>query len=279
MGLLDGKVALISGGAFGIGRATALAMASAGAAVAIGDLYDQKAQLVVDQIHREGGRALAVRLDVGDDLSAEAFVKQAADTFGGVDLLDHNAAKTDFQHDLDALSVDLEAWDSVHRVNEKGALHLARHAIPIMIERGGGSIVNISSGSASIGERSRVAYGASKAGVEQLTRHLANRYGQDGIRANAVAPGFIVTESAERGVPQSMRDVLAAQNPLRRLGTPDDIANVVVFLLSDKASYINGQVIHVDGGTQIAGVLASAPISDDSPPPSTRAARGPTRPR
>jgi NAD(P)-dependent dehydrogenase (short-subunit alcohol dehydrogenase family) len=262
VGLLEGKVAIISGGAFGIGRATARAMARAGAAVVIGDLFEQKAQLVADSIHREGGTAIARHLDVGDDDSTAALVQQAVDSFGGVDLVDHNAARTDFQRDLTALDVDLETWDAVHRVNETGALHLARHAIPVMIERGGGSIVNISSGSASIGERSRVAYGASKAGVEQLTRHLANRYGQDGIRANAVAPGFVVTESAERGVPEAMRDVLARQNPMRRLGTPDDIANVVVFLLSDKASYINGQVIHVDGGTQIAGVLASAPPGD-----------------
>ena len=262
MGLLEGKVALISGGAFGIGRATSLAMAREGASVIIGDLYENKAQDVADMITANGGQAKATHLDVGDDDSVAAMVAFAVHHFGGVDCVDHNAAKTDFTRDLDAVNVDLDTWDDVHRVVEKGALHLARHSIPIMIERGGGAIVNISSGSSTIGERSRVAYGASKAGLEQLTRHLANRYGSEGIRTNTIAPGFIATDSAERGIPDALRNVLAAQNPLRRLGTPDDIAKVVVFLLSDMASYINGQVLHVDGGTMIAGVLASVPQAE-----------------
>jgi NAD(P)-dependent dehydrogenase (short-subunit alcohol dehydrogenase family) len=124
-----------------------------------------------------------------------------------------------------------------------------------MIERGGGSIVNISSGTSTIGESTRVAYGVSKAAINQLTRHLAARYGRDGIRANAIAPGFILTETAAANVPQETQDRLAASNPTRRLGRPDDIAQVVVFLFSEAASYVNGQVLHVDGGHQIAGIM------------------------
>jgi len=262
MGDLDGKVALISGGAFGIGRATSRELARQGATVVIGDLYADKAQRVADEIDAEGSTALALHLDVSDEDSVAQFVATAHATFGHVDLVDHNAARTDFVSDLDAVHVDLETWDMVHRVNERGALLMARFAIPHMIEQGGGAIVNISSGSATIGERSRVAYGASKAGVEQLTRHLANRYGEYGIRANAIAPGFILTDSAAKGIPDDLQDVLRAQNPMRRLGTPDDIANAVAFLLSDRAGFINGHVLRVDGGTMIAGVLASAPKKD-----------------
>lgn len=113
----------------------------------------------------------------------------------------------------------------------------------------------ISSGSSTIGESTRVAYGVSKAAVNQLTRHLATRYGPDGIRTNAIAPGFILTDTAESLVPEEIQHRLAASNPTRRLGRPDDIARVVAFLLSDAASYINGQLLHVDGGHQIAGVM------------------------
>ena len=255
MGLLDAKVAILTGGAFGIGRATALHLATEGAAVVIGDIKTDKATDVADEISSAGGQAIAQHCDVADERSVVELMDTAVRTFGGIDLLDHNAAWTDFLRDSDALDADLDTWDRVHQVNTKGALLLARHAIPSMISRGGGAIVNISSGSASIGEITRVAYGVSKAGVEQLTRHLANRYGRNGIRANAVAPGFILTASSAKGVPESYRTLLADQNPTGRLGAPDDIAHVVAFLLSDRAGYINGQVIHVDGGTQIAGTL------------------------
>ena len=124
-----------------------------------------------------------------------------------------------------------------------------------MAARGGGSIVTISSGTSTIGESTRVAYGVSKAALNQLTRHLAVRYGRDGIRANAIAPGFILTETAAAQVPADVQARLAEANPTRRLGTPDDIARVVVFLCSDASAYVNGQVLHVDGGHQIAGMM------------------------
>jgi NAD(P)-dependent dehydrogenase (short-subunit alcohol dehydrogenase family) len=146
-------------------------------------------------------------------------------------------------------------WDRVLETNTRGALLLARHAIPHMIQRGGGSIVTISSGTSTIGESTRVAYGVSKAAINQLTRHLATRYGRHGIRANAIAPGFILTETAEANVPAEVQQRLTAANPTRRLGRPEDIASVVVFLCSDAASYVNGQVLHVDGGHQIAGMM------------------------
>lgn len=255
MGQLDDKVVLLSGGASGIGRATALRLAAEGACVAIGDVALPVAQGVAREISDAGGRALATACDVRSEESVAAFVARAAAEFGGIDGLDHNAAWTHPRLDTDAGGVDLDVWERVLRTNALGALLLARHAIPKMMERGGGSIVNISSGTSTIGESTRVAYGVSKAAIDQLTRHLATRYGRDGIRANAIAPGFVLTETAGANVPADVQARLAAANPTRRLGRPDDIARVVVFLLSEASSYVNGQLIHVDGGHQIAGMM------------------------
>jgi NAD(P)-dependent dehydrogenase (short-subunit alcohol dehydrogenase family) len=255
VGQLDNKVVLISGGASGIGRATALRLAAEGASVAIGDVDLESAQAIATEIVELGGRALATACDVRSEESVAAFVEVAAGEFGGIDGVDHNAAWSHPRLDTDAGTIDLGIWERVMETNTRGALLLARLAIPKMLARGGGAIVNISSGTSTIGESTRIAYGVSKAAINQLTRHLAARYGRDGIRANAIAPGFILTPTAEAGVPVEIRERLAASNPTRRLGEPDDIAKVVVFLLSDAASYVNGQVIHVDGGHQIAGVM------------------------
>jgi NAD(P)-dependent dehydrogenase (short-subunit alcohol dehydrogenase family) len=255
VGQLDDKVVLLSGGASGIGRATALALAREGAAVAIGDVALQGALDIAEEIVSAGGRAMAAPLDVRQEESVRAFVDRAALELGGVDALDHNAAWSHPRLDSDATDIDLGVWERVLETNTRGALLLARHAIPHMIQRGGGSIVSISSGTSTIGESTRVAYGVSKAAINQLTRHLATRYGRDGIRANAIAPGFILTETAEANVPADVQQRLADANPTRRLGRPEDIAAVVVFLCSDAASYVNGQVLHVDGGHQIAGVM------------------------
>jgi NAD(P)-dependent dehydrogenase (short-subunit alcohol dehydrogenase family) len=255
MGQLENKVVLLSGGGSGIGRATAVALARDGATVVIGDVDLRRAEEAASIVTDAGGAAIAVRCDVRSEESIVSFVSRATTEFGGIDGVDHNASWTHPRLDTDATEVDLGVWTRVLETNTRGALLLARHAIPSMIERGGGSIVNISSGTGDIGESTRVAYGVSKAAINQLTRHLASRYGRDGIRSNAIAPGFILTDTAEANVPQVVQDRLASGNPMRRAGTPEDIANAVVFLLSDAASYINGQVIHVDGGHQIAGMM------------------------
>ncbi len=255
MGQLDNKVVLLSGGASGIGRATALQLAKEGASVAIGDVAVEAAGAIAAEITGSGGRALAGSCDVRREESVADFVEQAAAAFGGIDCVDHNAAWSHPRLDTDAGDVDLDVWARVLDTNTRGAVLLARHAIPKMIERGGGSIVNISSGTSTIGESTRIAYGVSKAAINQLTRHLATRYGRDGIRANAIAPGFILTETAAANVSVETQARLAASNPTRRLGRPEDIAKVVVFLCSEAASYINGQLLHVDGGHQIAGIM------------------------
>jgi NAD(P)-dependent dehydrogenase (short-subunit alcohol dehydrogenase family) len=255
VGQLDGKVVLLSGGASDIGRATALRLGEEGASVVVGDVTSEGAESVANEVTTAGGRAIGLRCDVRSEASVAAFVERAAAEFGGVDCIDHNAAWSHPRLDTDAVGVDLGVWDRVIETTTRGALLLARAAIPAMTARGGGSIVTISSGTSAIGESTRVAYGVSKAALNQLTRHLAVRYGRDGIRANAIAPGFILTATAEANVPADVQGRLAEANPTRRLGTPDDIARVVVFLCSDAAAYVNGQVLHVDGGHQIAGMM------------------------
>jgi NAD(P)-dependent dehydrogenase (short-subunit alcohol dehydrogenase family) len=255
---LDGRVALVSGAGRGIGAATARHLCRLGARVAVTDRDGDAAAAVADELAAGGHEAVGLRCDVSDGDSVAEAVDATNRHFGAVDLLDHNAAWTDFRTDLGAEDVDIETWNRVLATNATGGLLLVRAVLPLMRARGGGSIVLISSGSASIGEHRRVAYGVSKAAVEQLTRHVATRYGRDGVRCNAIAPGFILTETAARGVPEEGRARLASQNPLGRLGTPEDIAHVVGFLFSDRASFINGQVLRVDGGLTVAPRLAGA---------------------
>ena len=255
MGQLDGKVVLLSGGASDIGRVTARLLAEEGATVAVGDVTEEAASEVAHDITAAGGRALGMRCDVRNEESVGAFVDRAVTEFGGVDCVDHNAAWSHARLDTDAVGVDLGVWERAIETTTRGALLLARRAIPAMATRGGGSFITMSSGTSTIGESTRVAYGVSKAALNQLTRHLAVRYGRDGIRANAIAPGFILTTTAAANVPEEVQRRLAEANPTRRLGTPADIGRVVVFLCSDASAYVNGQVLHVDGGHQIAGMM------------------------
>jgi NAD(P)-dependent dehydrogenase (short-subunit alcohol dehydrogenase family) len=251
-------VAIVTGAARGIGAATATHLARLGTRVAVTDRFGEGARAVADELSAAGHEALGLSCDVSEPEAVADMVASVARRFGGVDLLDHNAAWTDFSTDLDAEDVDLGTWDRVLRTNATGGLTLIRAVLPHMRARGGGAIVLISSGSAAIGEHRRVAYGVSKAAVEQLGRHVAARYGRDGIRCNVVAPGFILTETAARGVSEVGRDRLARENPMGRLGTPEDVARVVGFLLSDDAGFVNGQVLRVDGGLTIAPRLAGA---------------------
>jgi len=255
---LEGKVAIVAGGATGIGAATAERLASEGAAVVIGDVNVPSAEKVAAKIAEQGGQAIAVEMDLTDESSVRNMVETTVSTFGGVDLLDNNAADTSPEAmigDTDVVAIDMDLWDRIFSVNIRGFALTSRYAIPAMVERGGGAIVNIASGSGMSGEPDHVAYGCTKASVIQLVRHIATRWGKENIRANAIAPGLIVTEKVE-AMGESFApfaDLIRSRILTAELGRPADIAATVAFLLSDDARYISGQVIPVDGGHFIRG--------------------------
>ena len=246
---LKGKVAVIAGGGTGIGAATALRLGEEGVSVVVGDINLKAAQEVTTQIVSAGGKAIAVDFDVSDDASVGNLVATAVETYGGIDLMHANAADLSLcMNDTDAVDLSLEIWDRTMAVNLRGHLLCTRHAIPALLKRGGGAIVYTSSGAAYVGEPERVAYAVSKSGINALMRHVASRWGKEGIRSNAIAPGLIMTENALKNMPKERQDDMLAIGRSTRLGRPADIASTVVMLLSDDGDWINGQVISVDGG-------------------------------
>jgi NAD(P)-dependent dehydrogenase (short-subunit alcohol dehydrogenase family) len=267
---LEDKIAIVAGGATGIGRATSFRLASEGAAVVIGDVNMEEARRTASAIEDKGGRSRAVEMDLTDEASVSDLISLTVSQYGGVDLLDNNAADTSpaaMVGDLDVVSIDMDLWDRIFAVNIRGFALTARYAIPAMVERGGGAIVNIASGSGLSGEPDHVAYGCSKAAVIQLARHIAVRWGKDNIRCNAIAPGLIVTEKvAALGETFShFANLIRARVLTPSLGVPDDIAATVAFLLSDDAHYITGQILPVDGGMFIRGGAGRSedPISSE----------------
>ena len=253
MGLtgLTGKVAVIAGGATGIGAATAARLAEEGCRVVIGDVAVDAAGLTADRITAAGGTATAVGFDLADPDSVAALLDTAAATYGGIDsVFAVGADMGTLRADTDVVDIDLEVWDRVMAVNLRGYVAIMKHAIPHMLTRGGGAIVNMSSAAAFQGEPARPAYATAKAGIGALTRHVASRWGKEGIRCNAVAPGFTATEAIQ-SAPQWPELQTAALKRIRgpRVGAPDDIAALVAFLISQEGEWINGQVINIDGGT------------------------------
>lgn len=251
MGRLEGKVAVVAGGGNGIGAASSKRLAAEGATVVVGDINVAAAATVAGEIAAEGGTSLAVTFDIADEGSVAQLFSQTADAFGGVDLL-HNVAAdlsdATLGRDSDLLDIDLAVWDRTMAVDLRGFVLTMRQAIPSMLSRGGGAIVNTSSGAAFVGEATRPGYGAAKAAINALSRHVANRWGKEGIRCNSVAPGLVLTPTAAGHMGDAALRRLA-RNPSGRLGEPEDIASSVAYLLSDDASWVNGQVLSVDGGT------------------------------
>jgi NAD(P)-dependent dehydrogenase (short-subunit alcohol dehydrogenase family) len=248
---LDGRVAIVAGGATGIGAATAARLGAEGARVVVGDLNADGAARTAERIVADGGSATAVTFDLADPDSVAGLVTAAAETYGGVDaLFTVGADMGALRGDSDVVDIDLELWDRVMTVNLRGYVAAMKYAVPQLLSRGGGAIVNMSSAAAFQGEPTRPAYATAKAGIGALTRHVAARWGKEGIRCNAVAPGFTATE-AIRSAPQWPDLEAAALKRIRstRVGDTGDIAALVAFLLSDEGAWINGQVINIDGGT------------------------------
>lgn len=245
MGLLEGKTALVTGAARGIGKAIALKFASEGANVAFTDLViDENGKATEDEIAALGVKAKGYASNAADFAQTEQVVNQIKEDFGSIDILVNNAGIT-----KDGLMMRMtEAqWDAVINVNLKSAFNFIHACTPIMMRQRSGSIINMSSVVGVHGNAGQCNYAASKAGLIALAKSIGQEIGSRGIRANAIAPGFIDTAMTQ-ALPEDIRKAWIQNIPLRRAGTVEDIANVATFLASDLSSYVTGQVIQVDGG-------------------------------
>jgi NAD(P)-dependent dehydrogenase (short-subunit alcohol dehydrogenase family) len=252
-GLTD-KVAVVAGGGSGIGAATAVRLAEEGAQVVVGDIACDNAEAVAADIRKAGGRAVAAAFDISIDESVGELCAVAVDEFGGLDLMHANAAdmtEAAILSDTDAVAVDLAVFDRTIAVNLRGHLLCTRHAIPLMLERGGGAIVYTSSAVSITGEPERPSYGMSKSAINGLMRHVSARWGRQGIRANCVAPGMVLSQTLLEHSDEAFREFALSLGRIDRLGQPEDIAAAVAFLMSDDAGWITAQVISVDGGTAV----------------------------
>jgi NAD(P)-dependent dehydrogenase (short-subunit alcohol dehydrogenase family) len=250
MGRLDGKVAIVTGSAHGIGAATATRLAQEGAAVVVADLDATGAARHAEGIVAAGATAIGVGVDIADESSVRDLVAATVSEFGGIDVLHNNASAMSLTPaDVDVLGLDLETWDETMGTNLRGTMLCSKAAIPHLLERGGGSVVNTSSGQALLGDTGQTAYAAAKAAVIALSRSIATQYGNRGLRCNAICPGLILTERLKQKLDAPATERLLRHQLLPRGGQPEDVANLVCFLVSDEGSFIAGQAICIDGGS------------------------------
>jgi len=245
MSRFEGKVAIVTGAAQGIGEAYAKALAAQGAAVVVADLNLEAGEGVAAKMIADGGQAMFVQCDVSDAASAQAMAERTVEEFGGLDLLVNNAAiYGDMAFDL-LITVDWDYYKKFMSVNLDGALVVTRAVWPHMQARGGGSIVNQSSTAAWLYSGF---YGLAKVGINGLTQQLAHELGGMGIRVNAIAPGPVDTEATRKQAGDAAKDIVKQQLAIKRMGQPEDMVGACLFLLSDEASWVTGQILAVDGG-------------------------------
>jgi len=243
--MLKGKVAIVTGGASGIGRATAILLAREGAKVVVADYNPTGGRETLRMIEEKGGEAIFIETDVSKPDDAERMVEETTRIYGRLDILFNNAGVAETAKVSEA---SLDHWERVLAINLRGVFLGCKYAIPKMIENGGGSIINTASIAAEVGFNQSAAYVASKHGVVGLTKTIALDYAADGIRANTVCPGVIRTPMVMEGLDEAAREYVVSLHPLRRMGEPEEVAEAVLFLASERASFITGTCLFVDGG-------------------------------
>jgi NAD(P)-dependent dehydrogenase (short-subunit alcohol dehydrogenase family) len=248
----EGKVAIVTGGGSGIGRATCLRFAEEGAAVAVAEIDETSGNSVTAEISRSGGKALFVRTDISDEKSVRAAVSRVAEAFGRIDILVNNAAV----FVLKGIDATVEDWRKILDVNVMGPALMSKHVVPVMRKTGGGAIVNLGSISSFIGQPQFVTYNTTKSALLGMTRCMALDLAPENIRVNAVCPGSVWTPQVERMATEQGLDRTAADadpqwggaHMLKRLADPREIANAILFLASDDASFMTAESMMVDGG-------------------------------
>ena len=244
---LKGKVGVIAGAARGIGAATAERLCEEGVKLVIGDIMEDDVMATAERIAKAGGDIIGIKLDGTDAASQESFVAKAVSQFGRLDFYHSNLAGGTGD-DTNAIEITEEALDKSLNINIKSHVLATRYAVPVMLETGGGSMIYTSSGSAISGENQRPAYAMTKNAIHALSRHVARKWGQKGIRANVICPGLIMTEAVTQFMTEKHIEGIKRHTPSTRLGQPSDIASMVAFLASDDAVFVNGQAWHVNGG-------------------------------
>jgi NAD(P)-dependent dehydrogenase (short-subunit alcohol dehydrogenase family) len=246
MNRLAGKIAIITGGAGGIGSACAERFSSEGATVVVADIVKEPADAVADRI---GNKSIGLYFDVGDPASIKAGIDEVISRFGKIDILFNNAAATSFEvhsQDTNAVDIPIDIWDLIMSVNVRGVMLGCKHAIPHMVANGGGSIINTASDSGLAGDNIRIAYGTSKAAVIMLSKYIAAQHGRQNIRCNSILPGPIM--NASLGQYPDLVEKISRQALTPRIGKPDDIAAMAAYLAADESEYVTGQAFSVDGG-------------------------------
>lgn len=245
---LSGKVIIVTGAGGNLGGCMASMLASRNARLVLSDINEDAGARRCDQIRSQGGQAVVHVTDVTKEDDLRGLMDFAVGEYGGIDVLVNNAGLIGQEHQTRLAELEAELWDLTLGVNLKSVFMASKAALPHLIKRGGGAIINISSDASLSGYLTSSAYAASKGGVNTLTQYIATQYGKDNIRCNAVLPGIHLSEEAIARTPKESLDKLAEHCMLPRLGTPADIAKIVAFLASDDAYYITAQLIQVDGG-------------------------------
>ena len=250
----EGKVALCAGSATGMGAMTARRLAGEGAKVVVADINEAGAQALIESIRADGGEAMALGFDITEEQSVSDTIARVVAEHGALNLMHVNATDRERNlEDKDVVSTDLAVFDRMHKVSLRGHLLCSRFAIPEMLKAGGGAIVYTSSGASKGSAPMRMSYYIAKAGLNGLMRHVAERWGKEGIRANCVCPGVIMTDAIRINMSQAERDAALRLTPSPRHGSEEDVASLVSFLLSDEeAGWINGQAVNLNGGSLMA---------------------------